>query len=131
MPSLIGTPVAANYAKTQPSSTLGTRELAFFVVDMNDEASFRGEGDEHLASDSTFSKAVRGLQLNTELFLIGEPSSNRFTVLAAKDTAPFGEGQSAGDGSRNAILSAAVSEAAGVNIDVWNAYLYDDNINWD
>ena len=35
MPSLVGTTIARNYVKAVETSKMGTRELAFFQVDMN------------------------------------------------------------------------------------------------
>ena len=126
MPSLIGTPVAANYNKAAPSTTFGTRELAFFVVDCDNDIE-TGYTD----SDSRFAKVIRGLQSRVELFAIGTPNGSQVTVIAAATTAPFGDGEAAGDGGRNSVLEAAVNEAADEDCNVWNAYLSGDDINYD
>lgn len=127
MPNLVGTSVAANYLKSAPSSQLGTRELTVFVVQMTDEADWSN----HLESNSNYSKAIRGLQTVCELFFIGEPTSVHFTVLAAKDTAPFGDGEEAGDGGTNTPIGAAVQAACGLTVNVWNASISGDNISYD
>lgn len=126
MPSLIGTPVAANYAKAQPSTTFGTRELAVFVVDCDNNIESGYE-----ESDSRFAKVIRGLQSRTELFAIGQPSGSRVTVIAAATTTPFGDGESAGDGGHNSVLEAAINEAADEDCWVWNAALVGGGLNYD
>jgi hypothetical protein len=126
MPSLIGTPVAANYNKAAPSTTFGTRELAIFVVDCDNNIE-TGYTD----SDSRFAKVIRGLQSRTELFVIGTPNGSRVTVIAAATTTPFGDGEAAGDGGRNTVLEAAVNEAANEDCNVWNAALVGSGLNYD
>ena len=126
MPSLIGTPVAANYAKAQPSTTFGTRELAIFVVDCDNNIESNWED-----SDSRFAQVIRGLQTRTELFAIGQPRGSQVTVIAAATTTPFGDGEAAGDGGRNSVLEAAVNATANEDCAVWNAALVGGGLNYD
>lgn len=126
MPSLIGTPVAANYAKAQPSTTFGTRELAIFVVDCDNNIETNWED-----SDSRFAQVIRGLQSRMELFAIGQPNGTQVTVIAAATTTPFGDGEAAGDGGRNSVLEAAVNAAADEDCYVWNAALVGGSLNYD
>ena len=119
--------VARNYQKTQDTTTLGTRQLAILVVDMNQNVA-----TDYLLPNSLYSQAVRGLQQCTELYVIGRPNGDRFTVIVAADTAPFNAGQLLGDGDRvsyiEARINAAVNES---NVEVWNAELSGDNLNYD
>ena len=98
--------VARNYQKTQDTTTLGTRQLAFLVVDMGQDVA-----TDYLLPNSLYSQAVRGLQQCTELYVIGRPSGNLFTVVVAATTAPFGEGQAVGDGNRVSYIEDRVNAA--------------------
>lgn len=118
--------VARNYQKTQATSTLGTRKLVFLVVDLNQDVA-----TDHELPNSLYSQAVRGLQQCTELYVIGQPSGQQFTVVVAEDTTPFNAGQSAGDGNRITAIEGYVNAATGVSVNVWNALLNGDNINYD
>ena len=94
MPSQINNPgnigyntsqsVSANYLRTTPSTRFSTRQLQFFEVTLSGvETGFD-------ATDSLFSKAVRGVQVAAEVYAIGIPSSNKFMVVVADDTANNG-----------------------------------------
>ena len=126
MPSLIGTPVAANYSKAQPSTTFGTRELAVFVVDCDNNIETDYED-----SDSRFAQVIRGLQTRLELYVVGRPSGTMVTVIASATTAPFPAGRSVGDGNRNSLLEDAVNAAANEDCVVWNAELRGGNLSYD
>jgi hypothetical protein len=123
MPSLIGTPVAANYAKAQPSTTFGTRELLFLQVDMNTDVQ-TGYTD----SDSLYAKAIRGLQTQVELYGVGTPQGNWFVAIASSNTAPLNDGQGIADGNRVGRLEDAIDDTAGVSCNVWNSRLRGDNL---
>jgi hypothetical protein len=119
--------VARNYQKTQDTTTLGTRQLAFLVVDVNQNVE-----TDYLLPNSLYSQAVRGLQQCTELYVIGEPNGENFTVVVAAGTAPFGEGQAVGDGNRVQYIEERVNAAiGGGNVRVWNAKLRGNNLNYD
>lgn len=96
MPSLINDTLAANYRKMTPTqsvntgefySNFGTRQLAWFKVEL---ANMRNSNN-YLEADSLFSQAVRGLQLNTEVYFISQPTSaatDYFVVAVTADTTP-------------------------------------------
>jgi hypothetical protein len=72
-----------NWERVFPITQMGTAELGFFVVDMNADV----EADSGL-SDSLYSKAIRGLQARTDLYLIGQPLGQNFTFAARESTIP-------------------------------------------
>jgi hypothetical protein len=87
---------AANYRKMTPTQTIntgeyysnfGTRQLAWFKVELAN----LNNADNYAESNSVFSKAVRGLQLNTEVYFISKPVSTTtdyFVVALTADTTP-------------------------------------------
>ena len=75
-----------------------------------------------------FAKAVRGLETVVEIYGVGIPESNNFTVIASDDTAPRPAGHTTGDGARNSILEAAVDAATGGSSNVWDGLLTGWNI---
>ena len=123
MANLVGTTVAENYLKARETTTMGTRDLAFFQVDMGTDVETN-----YTNSDSLFAKAIRGLQQRVELYAIGTPNGNWFTVVASSTTAPMGEGQVAQDGDRVSDIESAINDAAGVDCAVWNALLNGSNL---
>ena len=125
MANLVGTSIARNYVKADATTQMGTRELAFFQVEIS------GASTNYQDSDSTYSKAIRGLQTVVELYGVGRPSGNQFVVIASADTAPFDSGESNGDGNRNAKIEAAVNAATGGSSTVWNALLNGWNLEND
>lgn len=82
MPSLVGTTVTANYLKAAPSTKFGTRELAFFLIDI---ASVEATPT---ASDSVFSKLIRAVQQVAEIYAVGTPSSDGVVFVLSEDTTP-------------------------------------------
>jgi hypothetical protein len=124
MPSLLNTTVTANYLRTVPTSKFGTRELAVVVLDVS------GIDTDWEDSGSLFTRAVRAIQQNVEVFAIFNPSGNQVTLLVAADTMPQDDGDEAGDGNSNNYLE-DVLNAAGVSGSVWNASIDGDNINYD
>jgi len=125
MPDLTGTDFARNYEKAQPSSQFGTRELSYFQVDMNTNVETDYED-----SDSLYAQAVKALQQRIELYAVGHPDGNWFTVIASANTAPFNidavtkqQNQANQDGDRVGALEAIIDNACGVTSNVWNARL--------
>ena len=118
MPSQINNPgnvvnITANYLVTKPSTRFATRDLAFLVIDM-DSGSYFNNAD---LPDSNFSKVVRLVQTQAEIYAVGTPTSGVVTIVVAIDTA--------NDGSNSEILAAnakaktidqALSDA-GINAD--------------
>ena len=100
MPSLIDNgdqiDVAANYRKMTPQQTygvgefysnFGTRQLAWFKIELAN----LNNADNYTNADSVFAKAVRGLQIATEVYFISKPVSTTtdyFVVAVAYDTTP-------------------------------------------
>lgn len=72
-----------NYVRIFPVTSMGTPELAYFVVDMGLDV-----GTNYSASDSLYSKAVRGLQEKTDLYMVGTPSGNIFAFAARASSIP-------------------------------------------
>jgi hypothetical protein len=90
MPSVIGytnpqfVNFFSNYLKTKPSTRFATRQLAFFDVQIS------GVATNPYVADSTYSRAVRAIQTQAEVYAVGEPSSDHFIVVVAQDTANDG-----------------------------------------
>jgi hypothetical protein len=81
MADLLSTEVAANYAKTaHPYSNFGTRDLAFYLIDI---ANIETSVD---ATNSVFTKVIRGVQSVGELYYVGEPTANGVIVAVAQQT---------------------------------------------
>jgi len=126
MADLTGTSFARNYVKAAATSTMGTRELAYFQVDMNTDVETN-----YTDSNSLYAQAIRGLQTVVELYAIGIPNGQEFTVIAAADTAPYDSGDAPGDGNRNAKLEAVVNAATGESSRIFNGLLNGWNIEND
>lgn len=133
MPDLTGTDFARNYEKAQPSSKFGTRELSYFQVDMNTNVETN-----YAASGSLYEQAVKALQQRIELYAVGAPDGNFFTVIASANTAPFNidavtkqQNQPNQDGGRVTALETLINGACSVTCNVWNGELVGDNINND
>ena len=83
MPSLVGTTVAANYLKADPSTQFGTRQLS--VLNIAIDGVFVNYAD----SNSLYSKSVRALQQTAEVWAIFTPvddTTDSFNVIVATDT---------------------------------------------
>jgi len=118
--------VGQNARKTVDSSKFGTRELSFHQVeDVTDV------GTNYTDSNSIFYKAVRALQEQVEIYAVGTPSGNSFTVVIAADTCPFPDGRSNGDGNTNSRLEGIIDAACGTNCTVWNTKLEGNSLNND
>ena len=99
MPSQINHPdnivnVSANYLVTKPSTRFATRDLAFLVIDY-DSSNYFNDAD---LPDSNFSKVVRLVQTQAEVYAVGTPNNGVVTIVVAIDTA--------NDGSNSEILAA-------------------------
>lgn len=118
MPSTIGTTVTANYLKAKPSTRFATRDLSFLVIDMDNSSYFNN----HLDSDSNFSKVVRAVQQQAEIFAVGTPSNGVVTIVVAIDTANDGDNIEVSDGNpaNNNDMAKTIDQAlsaAGINAD--------------
>lgn len=106
--------ISDNWQKAAPSTRFGTPALDFYVVDVGADVETNWS-----ASNSMFSKAVRGLQLVANLYLVGMPNGNAFTVAVVSNTCP-GANPGAITG-RNAALEAAVNSATGQSSSIYYA----------
>jgi hypothetical protein len=131
--------VGANTRKTlTDESRFGTPDLTLLVIDIdNDETSSvyftDGEGDEDTAleSDSTLFKALQALQTRVELYKVGQVDNTEVSVFVRSSSVPLSAGEELEDGDTNAILSALLSAALGVSVEVWHAELDGDDIDYD
>jgi hypothetical protein len=117
--------VSDNWQKAQPSTTFGTPALDFYVVDVG--ADVEGEIDWE-ASNSLYSKAIRGIQLVATLYMVGQPNGSRFTIAVVSNTCP-GRNPGAIAGV-NMALTAAVDAATGEESSVYYAAFNGSNFNW-
>lgn len=95
-----------NWERTFPLTQMGTAELEFFVVDMGVDIETGAT-----LSDSLYSRAIRGLQARTELYLIGQPNGNLFTFAARESTIP--DANPGAISGQCASLENAIAEASG------------------
>ena len=118
--------VSDNWQKAAPSSTFGTPALDFYVVDMGVDVSTNWS-----ASNSMFARAIRGIQLVANLYVVGEPGGNAFTIAVASGTCP-GRNPGATYGT-NSALEAAINSATGEECTVYYAALNGNTLgfNWD
>jgi translation initiation factor 1 (eIF-1/SUI1) len=133
MPDLTQTNFARNYEKAQPSSLFGTRELAYLVVEMNTDVE-----SNYLESKSLYEQAIKALQQRVEIYAVGRPSGEFFTVIASATTAPFNidaltkqQNQHNQDGERVTALEDVINTTCEVSCYVWNAILTGSSFNYD
>ena len=110
MPSLVGSTVAANYLKTTGNfSQFGTRELAFISI------SVTGLDTNYANANSLFSKTVRALQQQAEVYFVGTPASGAVVAIISADTSFNYDSASAGVGSGTGygLLEAALAAGVG------------------
>ena len=98
--------VSDNWQKAAPSTTFGTPALDFYVVDVGADVETNWS-----ASNSRFAKAVRGIQLVANLYMVGAPGGNAFTIAVVSNTCP-GRNPGAISGT-NSALQDAVNSATG------------------
>jgi hypothetical protein len=116
--------------KTQPITTLGTKQLLFLQVDMQTDVA-----TDYLNHDSLYNRAIRGMQTACEVSGVGIPKGELFTALvplwmccrclslSAFDTAPI-DGRHAEDHFRIADIEKAINDATGLtNVRVSNGLL--------
>ena len=139
MPSLLNTTVAGNYGRMSPQQTygvgeaysnFGTRQLAWFKVALADVANTGYDGTASNADGnlSLFAKAVRGLQLNTEVYFISTPTNGApdyFVVAVAYDTTPNNSKEDSTDTSPTQIeLIKAIVDRATAGSSTVTAYVW-------
>ena len=126
MPDLYSSDLGLNARKTVDTSKFGTRELSFHQVQMGADVYTN-----YTSSNSLFFKAVRALQEQVEIYTVGTPQGNDFTVVIAADTCPYDNGESNADGNRNARLEGIIDAACGTSCTVWNSKLRGDYLDND
>ena len=103
-----GLTVSANYLKAKPSTRFSTRQLQFVEIEVT------GCHTAPYATNSLYSRAVRGVQAVAEVYAVGRPSSNKFMVVIAQDTDGADDGHGgvdAGDNSDSQNMQLAVQNS--------------------
>jgi len=75
--------ITDNYKRILPVTSMGTPELAYFVVDMEEDIETNYDD-----SNSLYSQAVQALQLKTDLYMVSVPDGNIFTFAARASSVP-------------------------------------------
>jgi hypothetical protein len=75
--------ITDNYKRILPVTSMGTPEIAYFVVDMEEDIETNYDD-----SNSLYSQAVQALQLKTDLYMVGVPDGNIFTFAARASSIP-------------------------------------------
>ena len=104
--------VTANYLKTKPSTRFSTRDLAFLEIDMDDNSYFNN----YEFPDSNFSRVVRLVQTQAEIYAVGTPDNGVVIIVVAIDTAGDGDNTDNGLNARATTIDQALSNA-GINAD--------------
>ena len=114
MPSHIGTDVAANYLKADPSTQFGTRQLSVLTITQT------GVHTTFANANSLFSKTIRAIQQTAEVWAVFEPVTDAVNVIISTDSQWDGtgapqasQGGTAGDGNFTA-MEASILAGSGV-----------------
>lgn len=75
--------ITDNYKRILPVTSMGTPELAYFVVDMGEDVQTNSN-----LTNSLYSQAVQALQLKTDLYMVSQPYGNTFTFAARASSIP-------------------------------------------
>ena len=97
MADLYDTDLGPNTRKVQPTSTLGTRQLQFYCVNVMGELWNNGDYSD---PDSLYARVVRAIQQYAELYFLGAPDSdvtNSFVFAVANDTVTHTNNPGIGD----------------------------------
>jgi hypothetical protein len=78
--------ITDNYKRILPVTSMGTPELAYFVVDMGEDVETNYD-----ESNSLYSQAVQALQLKTDLYMVSQPNGAIFTFAARASSIPGAE----------------------------------------
>ena len=90
MPSLVGTTVAANYLKADPSTQFGTRQLSVLNIAQT------GVETNYADANSLFSKTIRAIQQTAEVWAVFTPTTNAVNVIISTDSQWDGVGTGTG-----------------------------------
>lgn len=128
MPSLINNgdavSVAQNYLKTVPTTQFGTRTLKPMLIYVN------GLATNYTDSNSLFTRTIRAIQQNVELYAVFNPSGSWVLVLVASDTTPQDNLTDEANNNRDAYLELVLDRAGIAGAEVWNAQINGANINY-
>ena len=105
-----GVTVSANYLKAKPSTRFSTRQLAFVEIEVT------GCHTNYNATDSLYSRAIRGVQAVAEVYAVGLPATNKFMVVIAQDTDGAddnNEGLDGGDSNSQSMQDAVQASVQG------------------
>jgi len=75
--------VVANYLRVAPTTRLATRQIQFLKIHASDSNFFAPYSE---LPNSNFSKAVRGVQAQAEVVIIGSPNGSAFVIGVYADT---------------------------------------------
>jgi len=75
--------ITDNDKRILPVTSMGTPELAYFVVDMGEDVQTNYD-----LTNSLYSQAVQALQLKTDLYMVSLPYGNTFTFAARASSIP-------------------------------------------
>lgn len=138
MPDLTGNYVGDNYNRSfAPFSAFGTRQLAFFYIDVDtdglnvppmsdeelDNSSYQNPWffpdwpNEYLANGS-FQKAIRAAQQNVELYAVYRPDYSDFMIQVAMDTANTGNEDPDNMNSMARSIADAIADAMDTSVNV-------------
>lgn len=116
--------VSDNWQKASPGTTFGTPAIDFYVIDLGTNVETNWAN-----SNSLFSKAVRGVQLVANVYMVGRPGGNAFTIAVASGTCP-GRNPGAISG-RNSALEDAINAATGEECVAFYADFRGNSMVWD
>ena len=113
-----GITVSANYLKAKPSTRFSTRQLAFVEIEVT------GCETNYTATNSLYSRAIRGVQTVAEVYAVGLPASNKFMVVIAQDTDGADDNQDvdAGFNSNSQDMQNAVARSVNDEVTVNAVY---------
>ena len=109
--------ITDNYKRILPVTSMGTPELAYFVVDMGEDVETNYDD-----TNSLYSQAVQALQLKTDLYMVSVPDGNIFTFAARASSIPGAVAGATGGtiASLGEDITNFVSEETVTNISILN-----------
>lgn len=119
----VNTEVTANYLKTVPTTQISTRKLKPMVLIVS------GLDSNYADPASLFSRTIRAIQQNVELYAVFNPSGNYVTILVASDTTPQDNATDEDNNNRDAYLESVLAKG-GITGEVWNASINGSSINY-
>jgi hypothetical protein len=129
MADLYSSDLGVNTRKVTPTDQLGTRRLAYLMLEITDLES--GYTD----SNSTYSKAIRFVQQNAEIYSAGLPNGNVALLLVNADSLPETTNPDhpsrINDGTSRCTYLEDVLDNSGISATVWNVRLNGDNLTYD